>query len=512
MKSVRLFFVSRPKWTRVIIMDHKKQFKRHIHSNQLLDLENVLEEHGIASFELLTLCRRPESEAVSKLSQKISIAPDKTRSLLRELRELLTNYYDRETSPVEIKEKIPTGLQTIDSNLAGGIFVGAITEVFGSSGCGKSQFLLQTALQAQLQRNSYDVSGKCIYISTESAIETRRLSEMMNNSILIPKNALENIAYIYCQDGESQDHILFTQLPLKLKMSQENNENVRLVIIDSVGHHFRLEDSFINNLAYLKSYLKQQEKQLEVIPSYLRVKLNFEALTNKFFRSHSSYKKRSLKRLYLLDLYRHLNQLARSYNVAFLIANQVSDIFEDSHYNKEKYFEDSNPLCYTEQVGSFSGWTQSIIESEAGSSTHGSHPNLKEKDGLYVQRKRRKLFSDINTAMLHKISLPPRKVSALGYTWAKLVSNKILLWKVYTPRFYPQHLIVDDDLTLESSPRNGNLSSSDMSDYIEEWSTNRFAKVVSPVSLSNTGNSTHAIPFSISVPGLLEVSSLGPMH
>lgn len=477
-------------------MDFRKQLPLQSFQNDLLGVEEILERYGITTFELLSFCRLPEDEGVSKLCQRTNLSIDKTRSVIHEFRQQLSNSMGLAVSQLGRSHKIPSGIDTLDRFLSGGITLGSLTEVFGSSGSGKSQFLFQVALQAQLHRSRHDIPGKCIYISTESALETRRLTQMAGSNHLLPQNALENISCTYCQDEESQDHIIFTQLPSKLKASQENNENVTLVIVDSIGHHFRLQESFINSLAYLRTYLGRQELELGALKAYAYLKSNLEAVTNRFLRSNSSFRNRSLKNLYLLDLYRHLSQLAKVFNIAVLIANQVSDLVENQTCNLEKG-EGCDPLEFTLQLGSFSGWKENKEDAPLLNKLQNNCDyNL---DLQSFRTKRRKLNCDMAGAFKVLSSQPPKKIPALGYTWARLVSHKILIWKSYqlkadrSPTSNPDLVSV---LTPFERKENDHPS-----DKERDWVTTHFAKVISPVVVTQTGDT---VQFCIVYDGLKE--------
>lgn len=480
-------------------MDLRKQFPTQSFQNGLFEVETTLESYGITTFELLSLCRFPEDEAISRLCQRTNLSRAKTCKIIHEFSQHVSSNTGPSISHLRRSSKIPSGIQTLDDILYGGIPSGSVTEVFGSSGSGKSQFLLQVALKAQLQKNAHNIFGKSIYLSTESALETRRLTQMACSHDLYPQNALENITYIYCQDEESQDHIIFTQLPSKLKACQENEENVTLVIIDSIGHHFRLQESFINNLAYLRNYLGQQELELGKIAAYAYLKSNLESITNKFLRSNSSFRNRSVKRLYLLELYRHLSLLAKIFNVAILITNQVSDLVE----NRSCYLEagiDCDPLNFTLQVGSFSGWKE---RKENQSSSLKLQNILNHNDIMYqsFDIKRRKINHYTARASSVISSQPPKKVPALGYTWAKLVSNKILMWKSYQLR---ADLLAssDSDLVI-SGPTTYEGKVSELSRGDKCWININFAKVVNPVASTNFP-SQDGVQFCIAHEGLNE--------
>lgn len=499
-------------------MDHIKQFPTPLPEDDLSNFEEIPDGFGLTSFELLSICRLPEEEGVARLSQRVSCPIAQARKVLHNIREQLLNHKVQARSICQYEDKILTGLRSLDLYFSGGIPRGAITEVFGSSGCGKSQFLLQMALQAQLKCDQNGVPGRSIYISTESALETRRLSEMATSKTSLPANALGNISYIYCQDGESQDHILFTQLPSKLRASQADNENVTIVLIDSIGHHFRLPDSYINNLAYLKSHLEQQEAELQEIPSYPLMKSKFDKTTMKYFRGHSSYRNRKMKKLYLLDLYRHLSNLALTFNVAIIVANQVSDLFEHNEHDGISNIEGLDPMNLNMQVGTFSGWSEVISEHIELNDIHRKPDGMKDnmiRNGETTKRRKLQEKSGSVYLTLKTSNAPPKKILALGYTWAKLVSNKILLWKVYHPNCDPEHTNISSNVlhsqnsssktTSSDHPEEKGLeaNSSNMSTRINGWTTSRFMKVIEPFN-ANQSQVGPGITFAICKDGLVE--------
>lgn len=480
-------------------MDQSKQLQNTSIFNRISHLEATIESHGLSSFDLLALCRIPEQEATNKLSHRLSISKSETRIILRELRDdLIQNDFSKRNLNGPSK-KISTGLKALDVALSGGIELGEITEVFGPSGSGKSQFLLQVALQSQVQQFKLKESRGCIYISTEAAIETRRLSEMVESSMRIPQDALDHISYIYCQDGESQDHTFLTQLPTKLRMCREKNDQVRLILVDSIGHHYRLQRSFLNNLTYLRNYIEQQEAKLDVLPTYSYLKTKFVTESNVFFRGNSSFRDRNSKKFYLISLYRHLSRLAKAHDVAIVIANQVSDQFnERGDPQSEEHREDSDPLSLAQQVGSYSGWNREKLGLEKHMLDLREINSLTGNQGHFS--KRRKLVDgnyDSNETSTARLE-PPRKILALGFTWAKLVRSKILLWKSYRPS---QIISRKSDKKENFQEMSGlNASSSWSSDEILSWDLRRFLKIVSPASRL----SSETILFTLSREGLEE--------
>ncbi|KAG5984500.1 hypothetical protein E4U55_004493 [Claviceps digitariae] len=181
----------------------------------------------------------------------------------------------------------------LDAPLAGGIPTSSITEITGESGAGKTQFLLTLCLAVQLPP-PYGLSKKALYISTESGLATRRLSQMLSSHPLLQevdaslRPSLDNILSTVTPDLESQDHILEYQVPVLLA-----RHNIGLVVIDSVAANYRAE---------------------------------FERSGPSSYGANMAARSAALIRLGAL-----LRNLARRHDVAVVVANQVADRFTSPH-------------------------------------------------------------------------------------------------------------------------------------------------------------------------------------
>lgn len=183
---------------------------------------------------------------------------------------------------------------TLDAALGGGVPVGYITEFAGESGAGKTQFLLSLCLAVQLPAPR-GLGKQALYISTEAALATRRLSQMLAGSAALQQQqqhldptaagrpSLDNILSTVTPDLESQDHILEYQVPVLLA-----RHDIGLLVLDSVAANFRAE------------------------------------LEN---RGGASMATRSAQ---LVRLGAHLRDLARRHGIAVVVANQVADRFASS--------------------------------------------------------------------------------------------------------------------------------------------------------------------------------------
>ena len=73
------------------------------------------------------------------------------------------------------------GDAAIDGMLRGGFRVGAITEIVGQAGMGKTQLCLGLAVTATLPESAGGSAGRALYIDTESRFSTTRMLEMAAN-------------------------------------------------------------------------------------------------------------------------------------------------------------------------------------------------------------------------------------------------------------------------------------------------------------------------------------------
>ncbi|KAM3557052.1 hypothetical protein ARSEF4850_005246 [Beauveria asiatica] len=179
---------------------------------------------------------------------------------------------------------------TLDAALGGGVPVGYITEFAGESGAGKTQFLLSLCLAVQLPAPR-GLGRQALYVSTEAALATRRLSQMLAGSDALRdlddaapcRPSLDNILSTVTPDLESQDHILEYQVPVLLA-----RHDIGLLVIDSVAANYRAE--FESRGSSLGSSMAARSAQL-------------------------------------VRLGAHLRDLARRHGIAVVVANQVADRF-----------------------------------------------------------------------------------------------------------------------------------------------------------------------------------------
>ncbi|KAH0601914.1 hypothetical protein MHUMG1_00793 [Metarhizium humberi] len=181
------------------------------------------------------------------LQQIVSSAPEHDHSHHEQPSE--SNSQDASKSPAIQPQKgnpsspsfISTLCPQIDAALNSGIPTSSITEITGESGAGKTQFLLSLCLAVQLPP-PHGLRKQALYISTESSLATKRLSQILASNPLLQgvdfadRPSLDNILSTVTPDLESQDHILEYQVPVLL-----SRHNIGLLVIDSVAANYRAE-------------------------------------------------------------------------------------------------------------------------------------------------------------------------------------------------------------------------------------------------------------------------------
>lgn len=460
-------------------------------TDNYLSLTGTILAHGKTVGDLLV-----DYNDAGRLSKLLGRSIREAEDYLHALNEE-TSVTQDDLSVITKNDVISTGLRSLDEQLGGGVPIGTISEIFGASGCGKSHLISQLAAQSTTQDGD-----ECVYICTEKFLETKRLKEISEHT----SANLDNMSYIYCSDLESQDHILFTQLPMKLRQTP----NARLVIIDSIAQHLRREGAVITS-TYLNSRIEKQANTLSELDGYTEIKKYHEQMLKKLSRSQS-YANRSSKSYYLLLLYRHLARLAEEHHVAIVVVNQVSD--HTTNPGDSSFYEDTDDALNLDfQNSIIAGWDHRKVHeylSTADSSiivnSNDEHmlqyelencfTNTAEASGTNTQRR------EYQTSLIEKLSSireggVARQVPTLGYTWGKRIPTRILLLKHYKPHLSD----VDTDMQINQSMEPN--AKPEISSMVKSWRVVRYAKVVSTV--LTIYNNMSKIQFKITKTGLEQI-------
>ncbi len=158
--------------------------------------------------------------------------------------------------------KISTGSKSLDTLLAGGVETRSLTEISGEFRTGKTQICFQLCVMTAMDKKYGGLGSSAIYIDTEGTFRPERIIQMCNKFGAPAEEVLNNI---HVGRAYNSDHqmVLLLESP---KLIKENN--VKLMIIDSLTSHFRAEyagrGSLLERQQKLNKYLHQLLRLAEV--------------------------------------------------------------------------------------------------------------------------------------------------------------------------------------------------------------------------------------------------------
>ncbi len=176
--------------------------------------------------------------ATAKELEPAGIGEKRALDVIRKARSSMELSFIRADELLKMRENIlrlTTGSKTLDDLLAGGLESQTITEFYGEYGSGKSQMCHQLCVNVQLPPERGGLNGGALYVDTENTFRTERIVQMAQNLGLDPEGVARNIIFA---EAYTSDHQMFL-LNNADKIVKENN--IRLIIVDSVTAHFRSE-------------------------------------------------------------------------------------------------------------------------------------------------------------------------------------------------------------------------------------------------------------------------------
>ena len=130
---------------------------------------------------------------------------------------------------------ISTGSEELNKLLGGGIETQSIIEMYGKFGTGKTQITHQLSVNVQLPKEQGGLGGKALYIDTENTFRPERIIQMAQNVGLDETEALLGITVGKAYNSDHQ--MLLAEKADKIMIE----ENIKLIIVDSLTSHFRSE-------------------------------------------------------------------------------------------------------------------------------------------------------------------------------------------------------------------------------------------------------------------------------
>ncbi len=190
-----------------------------------------LREMGFHTVESLA------TATIKELTQA-GVGEKQAAKIIAEARDSLALSFIRADELIKMRQSIKrlsTGSKALDELLGGGLETQTITEFYGEYGVGKSILCHQLAVNVQLPEEKGGLNGSAVYLDTENTFRAEWIVRMSRALGLDPVQTAKNI--IYCEAFNSDHQILI--LEKADKVIQENN--VKLIIVDSLTSHFRSE-------------------------------------------------------------------------------------------------------------------------------------------------------------------------------------------------------------------------------------------------------------------------------
>jgi len=148
------------------------------------------------------------------------------------------------------------GSENLNQLMGGGIETQAMTELIGEYGVGKTQICLSLCVRVQLPEEKNGLNGKVVYIDTEGTFIPERIFQIAESLGLDPHETLNNIFLARAYNSSHQE-LLTEHL---FRFCPENN--VKLVVVDSMIGHFRGEYVGRENLSERQQKLNSQLHKL----------------------------------------------------------------------------------------------------------------------------------------------------------------------------------------------------------------------------------------------------------
>jgi DNA repair protein RadA len=211
-----------------------------------------LRELGFNTVESLAMATIRELE-------QAGISDKKAFEIINAARSSVTLSFVRADELLEKRQnvlRLTTGSRKLDELLGGGLETQTITEFYGEYGSGKSQIAHQVCVNVQLPPEKGGLGGGALYIDTENTFRPERIVQMAKFRGLDPQKTVKNIIWA---EAYTSDHQMFL-LENADKVIKENN--IRLIVVDSLTAHFRSEYIGRENLALRQQKLNQHMHKL----------------------------------------------------------------------------------------------------------------------------------------------------------------------------------------------------------------------------------------------------------
>lgn len=229
-------------------------------------MKDVKDFDGVGSKTLKNLKRNgyDDVKSIAKTSvnelQEIGLGEKTSNKVISQARKALKLGFEKGTETKQKEEtrgKITTGSETFDNMLYGGIPTGYITQLYGETSSGKTQLALQAAVNVQLPKERGGLNKEAIFIDTENTFTARRIEELAEAKDLDTNKILDNIHISETFDSTQQMQAANNARKLCI------DNDIGLVVVDSIIGHFRVDYSGRNELAERQQELNKHMKTLK---------------------------------------------------------------------------------------------------------------------------------------------------------------------------------------------------------------------------------------------------------
>jgi len=198
------------------------------------NMASELKKNGVASVEALATRGFSELEQMVKDGRISNVEARELKKALEEAWRLKGLWMMRADLIEEVRGKrlvFTTGCKVLDDMLGGGVFSREVTEVCGDYGSGKTESLLTLLVEALGRNKEYTA----VFIDTEDTFNETRIKEIAEARGYNPSEILERTTYIPVTDSSFMEEIID-----RLHMTVEA-KNVQLILIDSIIAVLRAE-------------------------------------------------------------------------------------------------------------------------------------------------------------------------------------------------------------------------------------------------------------------------------
>mgnify|MGYP001567242148 CR=1 FL=1 len=154
--------------------------------------------------------------------------------------------------------KITTGSKALDGLFGGGIETGAVTEVYGAYGSGKTSLAHQLAVSVQLPKEKGGANGIALWIDSEGTLRPEFIERIAKAYGLDTNIALKNFRGARAFNSDHQ-MLMIEKIEELIK---DQGLPIKLVIVDSLMSHFRSEFSGRGQLADRQQKLNKHLHEL----------------------------------------------------------------------------------------------------------------------------------------------------------------------------------------------------------------------------------------------------------